>query len=563
MCLALGVRLGGFMNSVDEFIYIGAAERLRDFLQRWPDTYYAVRFGYLVPEVLFERVLGPDVGYVGLRLALLGLAVSILRMRGMMPLSAAFLGSIIFASSPLVLATAFNTYPISLGMLFIVIGSGCLATCSAENGTRALWRPLVGGFVLALAWNSHFALLPICAVVIGVFAIDEVLTSRSSPILARCKLVAISVGGTVAAVVLGVILYRWKFGVSNLYAPTLSQASQDTNPFFLERSFDWLTWRHYLLIGPLALVVGSVAWASELNPEIRRPLRRLTLTTAVSFAVYAAFEWLDDVPLLSIFFYASVPLALAVFTLAWSLAAAASRLTRRQQQTFIPGLCVAVLLCVRFASAIEPSYPVVVALTLLVSVAIVAARLRRSGTGFLLLSAAMITATFVNVSSPHDFPAATGGFRTDPHYDDVLFAYESGSLDQIRVAREFARSLPSLPTNRGEIRIWFDSVGPTNLVVSTMVWYRSALQGEGEAPMPSVTATVVNRVTIDRPRYIVVVDEAMDDVRRGIEEVQRLSPYRIVWQKHFQHGDSSVNATLLERTDGAWADFPALAAGDN
>ena len=68
-------------NSIDPFIYVGVVDRLHDYLDRWPRGYYAYRFAYLLPEWLFERVLGQRLGYLGVRFLLLGvLAVAMARL---------------------------------------------------------------------------------------------------------------------------------------------------------------------------------------------------------------------------------------------------------------------------------------------------------------------------------------------------------------------------------------------------------------------------------------------------------------------------------------------------
>jgi hypothetical protein len=204
---------------------------------------------------------------------------------------------------------------------------------------------------------------------------------------------------------------------------------------------------------------------------------------------------------------------------------------------------------------------VLVALAAICS-AIIGAR-KRPSIAFILLAALPIVASWLTVASPHDFPAATSNFRVDPYYDRTLFAYNTVGIDQVRVAREFAQSLPSLPANRGELRVWFDSAGPMNHVISTLVWYRSALQIDTDPPMPAVTQAVIDRVTLDRPRYIVVLDDNADDVVLGVAQIVKLGPYKTVWAKLFVHGPWIANATLLERTDGAWSDYPCLGPAGN
>lgn len=562
LCLALGVQLAGRMNGVDEFIYVGAVERLNDFVHRWPDTYYAVRFGYLVPEWLFARVFGADLGYLVLRFAILGVIATTMRLRGIMRLLPSVFGTLILVTSPIVLGAAFNTYVASLGTLFALLGAALLA-CGSATTPRSAIRVFIGGAALALAWNSHFAFLPICAIIMTVFAVDELAASRRSDRLRRVWLTTCVGLGSFATILIGVAVYRWQFQVSDVFGPTFRQAKQDTNPVFIGSSTDWLAWRHYLLLGPLAVVVGAITWTTELDQQRRMVARRLTAMTFLSLAAFAWFEWVRNDPLLSIFYYSCLPLALGVLTLAFSLMIVTSRMAPTQQPKFVAVAAISLLSVLHFASVLKPSYVIVVLGALVVAAFAILGARGLPHWQFISLAIALLASSWFTVSSPHDFAGANGAFRVDPYYDHILFEYDLTGIDQLRVAREFAQSLPTLPANRGEIRVWFDSTGSMNQVISTLVWYRSALQRETDPPMPALSQVVTDRVTLDRPRYVVVLDDQATDVVSGVEKIQKLAPYRIVWVKVFQHGPWTANATLLERTDGAWPDFPCLGPAGN
>jgi hypothetical protein len=563
VCLVLGVALASRMNGVDEFIYVGAVERLSDFLQRWPDTYYAVRFGYLLPEWLFERVFGSDVGYVLLRFVILGAIATTLRMRGALRTVPAAVGAIIVVTSPIILNVTFTTYPVSLGTSLIVLGAGLLATCSLGEGRSAI-QALASGIALALAWNSHLAALPVCAVVMAVFAIDELVTGRRDRPFSRIGLAVSLAAGTLLTVVAGIVIYRWQFDMDNVYGPTLRQANQETNAVFLEdSSVNWLTWRFYLLVGPLSIVAGITTWRTEHNVTVRRALRRLSWMSGLSLILFAWFEWAEHNPLLSIFWYSCMPLGIAVLTLGCAVAARANRLDAPEQVRFGVALCLVTFVVLKFTSVVRPPYAIVLAVGCAAAIAAIVGRVHSPRKAFGLLSIVPVIAAWLTVASPHDFANATSNFRVDPFYDRVLFAYNLDGINQVRLARDFAQALPQLPENRGEIRVWFDSAGPMNQVISTLVWYRSALQRETDPPMPAVGQVVTDRVLLDRPRYIVVLDESAADVELGVDEIRKLGPYSIVWDKHFEHGQWVANATLLERTDGAWKDYPCLGPAGN
>lgn len=551
--LGLGVNLVTPMNGVDEFIYVGAVDRFRDYLLRWPETYYAVRFGYIFPEWLFERVFGNHVGYAFLRFSLLGMIAAGCRANRRLSLGPALLGALVVVSSPVILVTLFNKYVMSLSLAFLLLGASLLSNCWAGR-RRAPMTAVCAGMALALSWNSHLVSLPICLVIAAVFSIDGLVEARAFGAKKQLQLIACVGFGTAITVAAGILIYRWQFGVTDLYGPTLHQATQETNQVFIDKTSTWITWRHYLLIGPLGICAGIAAWRATCDTDIRRSIRRLTLMTALSFVVFAWFEWVRRDPLLSTFIYSCMPLGLALLTLARSVSSLADEETFRYRRW----LAVAAVLSIAvmgILDTVKPGFEVLVALGMISIVSLVHFR-RSPSERFLATYSVVLVASFASVSSPHDFPAASPQYRVDPFYDNSLFTYDWSGFDQLDIADQFARSLPSLPADRGEIRIWFDSTGEMNQIISTLVWYRSALQIIGDPPMPQVSDSVRQRIGVDRPRWVVILDNDSSDVNAGIAKVQALRPYHLEWKKEMRSGSDVAFVALLQITDSSWSDFP-------
>ena len=168
----------------------------------------------------------------------------------------------------------------------------------------------------------------------------------------------------------------------------------------------------------------------------------------------------------------------------------------------------------------------------------------------------LIVASWAVVAAPHDFPPTPGGYRTDPWYDDVLLAFDDTSMDRIKIMDEMARMLPSLPADRGEIAVWFDSRGPYDQLTAPFLWFKSSLQSGADGPVPEVTYTVRYRLAMNRPRFVVIIDGDDLDAEAGMREVMARGPYSLVWSQRLSSGQSSARIILLERAAGTWRDFP-------
>ncbi len=555
--LALGGVTVSPMNGIDEYIYIGAVERLRDFLLRWPDTYYAARFGYILPEWVSEHLFGADLGYFVVRFALLGLIAVAGRLRGAIDGWSAALGALLLVS-PIVVSAAFNTYTISMAFLFLLCGVSWLSGAPLDGRGRATTL-LMAGAALSMSWNAHFTALPVCFVIVLIYAADVAVESRHDRRAVLRNWVPVGIG-LIGVVVAGLALYRWKFGVTDLYGPTLRQARQDTNSVFIDKGFAWMKWRPYLLFGPLSVCAGTAVWRTTTDATARRAIRRLVLFTSGAWAVFAYFQWITHDPLLSIFYYTSMPLGLSLLTFARSLSIVSTRLCPRYRAVAIVGAAAATIFVWRSLDTVKPGYFVVLAVCAVAAVAAVAV-VRSERWRFAAVALLVLVGAWTTVAIPHTFPAASEQFRVDPQYDRLLFSYTYDGTDIVDVARSFARLLPTLPESRGEIRVWFDSSGPMNQILSTMVHYRSALQAPGGLAMPEYDAFVPERLATDRPRFVVVLDAQSGDVDAGIDTIQSLAPYRLVSRNELRSGSVVASVALLERSDGQWRDFPCAGPG--
>ncbi len=550
--LALGVRPLEPLNGQDGYLYTAMVPRMYDFMNRFPDAYYGVRFGYTLPTWLATKLLGFEGGYLIVRWVAIGAICTVLT-RSVRP-RAALLATTLLATSPILLVAAFNTYTLSIGVLSFVAAATLLATARSEH-PRLLLRVGCAGALLATTWNSHLVAVPISLVVGLLFVIDHVAHGCERRGRMAVRLAAALAVGAVLVTSIGIVVYGTQFGVWDLYGPSLDQARRPADSFYLDPGWNWISWRHYLWVGPIATIAGVLAWRTETEPTVRDVARRLTVFSTVCFGIFVCFQFLLDSPLLAIYFYSALPLALAVTCVAFSCAAVVNRpLPMANLQTASIGI--AALLALVTAARVGGQFAVVTLLAVTASVLAVVCVVRSSQTAAIGMGLIVLAMSWTTVSSPHDFPGTPGGFRTDPYYDTVLFSYDWTMMDRAQLVDEFARALPSLPDERGAMSVWFDPAQPYDQLSAPLAWRRSALNTATDPGPPEVTESIRSALAVERPRYIVIIDGQQTDATLGAAGIIEVAPYAVAWQRQFTEGDLVAHVVLLERAPGTWPDFP-------
>lgn len=558
--VASGTQLSWLDNTIDPFIYVGTTERLGDYLTRWPETYFPYRFGYILPEQLSGVLFGDLGGYLVLRAVLLG-AIGLLvwprRVGSQVTLVPAVLGAAVFALSPMVQRALFTTYT-PTGMAFFVLALALVVPTQGSRDPRC-WLFICSGATAALAWNSHPTVLPLLVVCIAVLLLDQLIEGRFSNFWGTVGRGMAWVAGMVATIGVAWVYLGVRYSAWELYGSAMNQASKDTESVFLEQTATWFTWRHYLLAVPLALLAGLIAHQSSRDDRARRSLRRLMLVTATAFVTFAAFQWLLATPLLSIYYYSSIPLGLAVFLLARSVACMVWAQAPRRHLVYSAAALSVLVGGLLLGRWVKPSYTVIIlAIAVLVVVGIAAARTVGSVLSLRHLrfaTCALLTVTFaagyVSTSSPHDFPPSNPGFRIDPLYDTAMFTYDQSVLPVYEVAHEYAEFVPDLADEPGNLRVWFRSVdsGYTNQAQATLVHGMSALQPFPDGGLPDLGPFEIARIQEEDLTYVIVVDSDPAVVRMGVDRLREagvgLSEKRTAT---FSEGTVDITVTVMERT---------------
>jgi hypothetical protein len=540
---ATGARSIEPINGQDGYAYIGIVARTQDFLSRFPDSYFGTRFGYILPSVLFHRMFGFEVGHHLLRFLFLGCAALLMRIRGHIKKSTVVVMVILFCLSPIVLVSTFSTYTMSLGALFLLFGLLILAIYDLADVSN-LFIAALSSALLAMAWNSHLQLLLPSIVMFGALIIDRSLEKEARRFLYLVQLGIAGVIGATITCALGSVILGTRYGVWNPWAPGLRFAGSPINDAFKSSGFEWITWRHYVLLVPLSLLMGVAAWLTEENQTLRLVMRRMTLACLGLLFVYVLYQWGMGGIAFETFFHSSglMICSLATFIIAIGL------LLNRAKKAFL--VSVLVILCSLISyvvgARIETDFlPLLLVFLGVCFVLLFALRLQKSFIYFSLVSLVMVAA-WLTVSSPHDFPATTGGYRTDPLYDDALFSFDKHSMSRGSVLNEISLQLPSLPMESGNIKIWFDPISKYDQLSAPFLWYKSALQSPSDLGPPELSQFSKQVVQQTPPKFIVVLDGNKEKVKSGSRELKTAWNYDLRWLKSYSSGGMIVYVALLE-----------------
>ena len=542
----LGARSIEPINGQDGYAYIGIVARTQDFLYRFPNSYFGFRFGYILPSMLFRSLFGFELGHHLLRFVLLAITAHLMRIRGQLNTVAAIVVISLFSISPIVLVSTFNTYTMSVGALVFFIGLLVLTTFDSVRNSPLL-RTMVGGAILAVAWNSHLQLLAPAVVVTAIVIIDNAVHQKIDFQKYIFKHAFAAIMGAVLVCLTGSVIYGIKYGLWDLWTPGLKFASKEPAKIFETRGFEWIAWRQYVLLVPVSVSLGIASWMTEENLIIRRTLRQLTLATAGIFAVYAFYQWILKGISLEIFFHSSGLFVVTVGLLTFSIGC----VLRRNTNIAIQGIAFVCVSLAMYAMSANfdgyfPALLTVVAITLVVVL----------WAGFymkqlLSISAilALAVASWVTVSSPHDFPASAGGYRTDPLYDMALFSYDRSSLNRGSVVDQISQDIPGYPSAKGDLLVWFNPSSPIDQLSAPFLWYKSSLQDELDPALPTVTPTVSRKIQSANSKYIVIIGKDLAEVTTASKAIRDLAPYEERWKKKTNKSGFEAVIAFLERQD--------------
>ena len=237
-------------NGLDPYFYTGYAQNLDDALalvgDRW---YFTSRWSLYLPNRAFGHIFGTTVGFRLLHFlfaAMVAYGVLLIGSRRWSRRSA-FAAAVVVVSSPMVLRAVLGDYGDSVAVAFGTL----MAAAILGRPTSARWSA-VAGIAGAFAVVAN----PFSAALIGAVFIGGWL-GQTVPWKQRVT-VASAFGATfIATIVFGLLLFRWRYGIPNVYKPTIEfiKNQKGENP----RGNDWLRYRLWVFTPVVVLSYYAIA----------------------------------------------------------------------------------------------------------------------------------------------------------------------------------------------------------------------------------------------------------------------------------------------------------------
>lgn len=503
-------------NNLDPYFYTGYAINFDDLMGEIRDSHYFVsRWSAYLPSRVSAEVFGPTWGRLVLRWAVAStmlLSLWHLGRRWGWSRSTAVVTGVAVLSTP-VFVRAFTTDYVE----WVVVSLGFIVVClSLEPGVSHL-RSLAIGTLAAAAVVANPLALPVVALPM----LANAWIRRRDLDLRHLAHAVEVVGAGLAVVVAGLLVFRSRYGIPNVYRPTIEFVRD--NPGFDDplRSprLEWMTAFTWIYLPVLVLAVFALV-----APVRRRLLGDPVLRVAAAMlAAQYALHWLDQFGRggngLEISYYWSfvfpslgVVLALLIGLATWTPTRAA---------LFVAAWWVVVVVT-RTTELRIPAGWVAIAL-LGAALAAIAAAGRRSWQGA--VAATALTGLAMQVAAPRYDPSAYHPYNMDPLYDQVL--YTDAGDRQLEAALWFEERLDTLPDDAG---LYFFGTGEAS---SMMGIYGAHVTGrllltEGAGAMaadglaqvdggviprlvlygpPDAIAALTERITLGGDRGSVILDE--------------------------------------------------------
>jgi hypothetical protein len=398
-------------NGLDPFFYVGLSLNLADFINQGGDAHYFIsRWTLYIPELLFTRVLGDSAGFLAMRLLLLAfVAWAIVNLRDR---TGRWLDSMIVALavafSPLVLRAVFVDYSDAIVVPF---GLACVVG-SVQATVRLRSAALLAAAASIALIANPFAIFMV-SVPLGVY-----LWRAKRTLLASLATMS---GSAVVVGVVGLAFFRWKYGISNVYEPTIQFIANNVgyaDPL-KSPSLAWLGYRLWIYLPVLVLLT---AWGLSALGLVRWSLRdHLVLgICAVQFVFHVLFQFIMDGSTLEIHYYFSylIPAYSAAFAV---VLYASFRACSARAVAILGGFLAAGLI----GFTLLPTTRLGGWLDLLVIIAVLSVLAVWTGRRFpIIIPAALIALAFmVQTRFPVGEPRLPDEHRVDAGYDTV-FAHD-------------------------------------------------------------------------------------------------------------------------------------------
>lgn len=298
-------------NTLDPFFYTGYTQNLSNAIAAVGDSrYFVTRWTLYLPGRLSFELFGPFVGFIVFRWVLSALCMIVMLRFGSRRWgwSGAWLASTLVLLNPMFLRAVFVDYSdaivVPAGIVLVLL----LAARPRSPVAAGLAGIAGGAAIVANAFAATTVLIALAT------AVGFVTGTR--PWRVRAVLLGSFGAGFAAVLLCGLLLFRWRYGIDNVYEPTIDFVrGRGTARDPLKRStLEWMTYYLWIYLPPL--IVGLAALM-----HVRRVVRFersewcILVTCAIQYAFQVWYQFARDGATLELTYYWAymLPSLLAAF----------------------------------------------------------------------------------------------------------------------------------------------------------------------------------------------------------------------------------------------------------
>jgi hypothetical protein len=398
-------------NALDPIFYTGYAINLDDMMHAVGGHHYFVsRWSAYLPGYVADAFAGPVIGRLLWRLLLAALILQVIWSFGRRwnrTVAQRFLVGTLVLTMPIFVRAFFTDY---VEYLVVALGVCLVGMCLRPRQT--VWSAALIGVMSGLIVVAN----PVAVTLVGLCVLTSLIVGARS--WRHRAIVAVIAGAAALAVVLaGLVLFRWWYGIDNVYQPSIDfiRSYHVTNDPWRSPQHRWLaefTW----LYGVPIVLVGAAILAFRRTVTFDRIEKAALILCAVEYSTHWFDQFVRHGLSLEVSFYWSFSYP----TFAVALAVVVGRLTDGLRARVVIGIGVAwiAFLLIGVPDALRlPSG----ALFALVSVAVIGASVaiaRRAPWVPVVLIVGLVGWT--QIGAPDYVPTADTQINASPKYDELF-----------------------------------------------------------------------------------------------------------------------------------------------
>ena len=307
-------------NRIDPFFYTGMHLNLDAVVGQGAAAHYFLsRWSLYLPEHVGRLLVGPTWGYLGYRIVLLGvISIGLASLRSVHQRRLDLLAVVVIvALQPFVVRSVFVDYSDA-----VVVPCGFLLVAICAQAEMRRLTSVVVGLVAALAIIANPFAIWMVTVTCAVYL------ARGTAIRALVHL-AISAGTAVSVALAGLVYFRVRFGIQNLYRPAIDFILESGGPGGggTIADYEWMLYRIWIYLPPIVLTVAAITQARGLVRWAPWQLR-VFVVCAIQYAFQVSYEVIFDFATLEIHYYFSYAIPAYIASLVIVLLALAERAGR-------------------------------------------------------------------------------------------------------------------------------------------------------------------------------------------------------------------------------------------